>query len=359
MTTGLLTLVALPIATAAGAHAEQVAGTDGNDELVGTAQSDRMLAGEGDDSLSGLLGDDFLFGGPGRDWLDGGAGNDSFHGQGGDDEIRGSFGADHTFLSGNGTDRVFGGAQNDVLSNWTDNPGFPTPPPFTGDLLFRGGYGDDVADVVGSGRLELYGEGGADSLIVGAQAPGSSYLFGGPGADVMYAYGEAVAVSGGQDADYIQTRAASPIRITGGRGDDEITAYQHSPGRMPGNAIDCGPGTDLVRAVLGDTVERCESVEMLYAGDGEGNRIEGTGFMDAIEAHAGDDVVATLGGNDYVELGGGDDVVRVGGGNDQVHAAGDPSARDLVRCGAGYDYVVADPSDVVEDGCEEVRIRRR
>jgi RTX calcium-binding nonapeptide repeat (4 copies) len=95
---------------------------------------------------------------------------------------------------------------------------------------------------------------------------------------------------------------------------------------------------------------------------------------------AGDKNLAGGSGNDGVFAGQGSDNALGGGGNDLLvdgdllESAHDnfyggsgtdaivvwhkPAFRDMVVCGDGFDYVLADPKDVVSSDCESVRILR-
>ena len=59
---------------------ENIAGSDGTDELRGDAAPNTIVANDGDDSVWGMGGDDSLFGNENSDVLRGGPGNDAFNG---------------------------------------------------------------------------------------------------------------------------------------------------------------------------------------------------------------------------------------------------------------------------------------
>jgi Ca2+-binding RTX toxin-like protein len=94
------------------------------------------------------------------------------------------------------------------------------------------------------------------------------------------------------------------------------------------------------------------------------DRLAGTPFADTLRGLGGNDVLRGLGGNDRLEGGSGDDrlvggpgsdVLLGGAGNDTIEAR--DGRRDVVRCGAGRDTVVADRIDSVARDCERVRRR--
>src|SRR5437867_8120072 len=85
------------------AWADQITGTDGNDNLVGTVKADTIDGLDGDDSIdskggkdqvNGNRGNDELPGGKSRDLIKGGPGNDKLFGEGSNDKLYGGSGDD-------------------------------------------------------------------------------------------------------------------------------------------------------------------------------------------------------------------------------------------------------------------------
>ncbi len=83
----------------------------------------------------------------------------------------------------------------------------------------------------------------------------------------------------------------------------------------------------------------------------------------------GNDIVATGKGSDNAVGGEGNDylfecclresskdTLSGGSGNDLIDVWHKPAFKDIVVCGDGFDYVLADPKDVVAPDCERVRI---
>ena len=146
----------------------------------------------------------------------------------------GGLGGDY-ILDGAGNDTVNGGAGNDV--NIAGG----------GADVFNGGDGDDTVDYSGRGAaVTINLNGGAVSGQAGEGdtiSPDVEGGAGGAGNDVIVAnaVGNRLSGNGGNDS------------ITGGEGDDTIDARD---GRF--DSIDCGPGTDTVRADIGDTAANCE-----------------------------------------------------------------------------------------------------
>jgi hypothetical protein len=75
----------------------------------------------------------------------------------------------------------------------------------------------------------------------------------------------------------------------------------------------------------------------------------------SLHGTAGADVLRGGAGNDWLSGGAGRDVLSGGAGNDALDAV--DGARDVVRCGPGYDQVTADRLDVVSRDCESVIVR--
>ncbi len=209
-----------------------VDGIDGNDEIVGGNGSDTLIGGDGNDLITGdydasfYLGPDarqagfgeysYLLGKPGDDYLDGGDGDDILSDElGGSDQLFGGDGDDilinidgeplpQFYSEGEIPEAVAyinlldGGIGNDQIHSTSAHPG-------SYDLIF-GGEGDDVVDFIGySAQIDL-GE-GSDVLHADANLTGSFLtVFGGDGDDQL-------------TIDY-----ADDIDVSGGAGDDTISA---------------------------------------------------------------------------------------------------------------------------------------
>lgn len=139
----------------------QVAGTEGDDQILAGRGNDVVRAGPGEDmadggtgrdKVFGEAGDDHLSGGDDNDKLYGGTENDFLFGGGGKDRIWGEDGNDFA-RGGEGNDRLFGGSGVDRLHG------------DAGKDTLKGGEGNDsLAD--GTGRDVLYGEGGQDTFVL-------------------------------------------------------------------------------------------------------------------------------------------------------------------------------------------------
>ena len=87
------------------AEADQLTGSQIDDDILGLAGPDRIHGLRGDDLIRAGRGHDRVWGGEGNDEIRGGAGNDVLRGGAGDDVLRG----------GTGNDRMIGGAGADVF----------------------------------------------------------------------------------------------------------------------------------------------------------------------------------------------------------------------------------------------------
>ena len=101
-----------------------------------------------------------------------------------------------------------------------------------------------------------------------------------------------------------------------------------------------------------------------------GNKHGGLGGGDKnLAGGAGNDFVLTGKGSDNAVGGEGNDylfecclresskdTLSGGSGNDLIDVWHKPAFKDIVVCGDGFDYVLADPKDVVAPDCERVRI---
>jgi Ca2+-binding RTX toxin-like protein len=90
-------------------------------------------------------------------------------------------------------------------------------------------------------------------------------------------------------------------------------------------------------------------------GTANGDTIRGRAGADRVKGLAGDDCLFGDGGADRIVGGAGSDRISGGAGNDVIRAK--DGTRDVIRCGAGRDTVVADRSDKVRKDCERVRRR--
>jgi Ca2+-binding RTX toxin-like protein len=105
------------------AHAAEVEGGPGADELNGTAQADTIVGYRGADDIRGWDGNDLVLAGRGADTVHGGKGEDELRGGNGPDELIGGINTDVLIgddgddqLFGRGRGLYFGSMGNDVIS---------------------------------------------------------------------------------------------------------------------------------------------------------------------------------------------------------------------------------------------------
>lgn len=328
----------LPSSIGGGGGNDSITGSPVNDQLQGNNGNDAMDGGGGNDQLygdtpdgSGTGGDDTLRGGQGNDTLFGGQGNDTFpaeSGPDGTDEDFGGPGIDTATFAArdqpvqlslddvandgvktNATDNIHtdvenlvGGSASDVLTGDGDTNGLDGGP---GDDTEHGGGGDD--NLTGdNGNDVLAGGEGADSLDGGAD---NDTLDGGAGPDVL-------AGGDGTDlGDYANRSGPLTITLDGQPGDGE-----------PGEGDNVEPDVENLRGGAGnDTFIGSAAANVLDGGGGENYEDGGTGADSLIGGPAGD-------------------VLRTRSASEGA----------TVNCGAGPDFVIAKPADLVSADCDRV-----
>jgi Ca2+-binding RTX toxin-like protein len=280
---------------------------DREDLLYDSAEADFIAAGGGDDVVLALRGGgDWVQGGAGRDRIQTGAGDDLVEGGSGEDIAQGGAGDDRLYgrdkvelaaaivagetaagFAGRG-DLLSGDAGDDLLVGST-----------FADLLL-GGEGRDVI-VAGGGDDDLFGDDGlqwalldwsamrsvaeADGVRTYTHAIGNAgaarnaiageadVLYGGSGADWVFASGGEDFVEGGSGADVLFGEAGADILI-GGEGDDVLI------GDNPGLVGGAGEGADYLDGGAGDDI------------------LQGNGGEDILIGGAGNDVLAGGAGKD-------------------------------------------------------------
>lgn len=325
---------------------------DNSDHSDGS-DKDEIRAGLGDDTVYSGLGDDTILGGDGNDYLAGEAGADSILGEGGDDTI-----------VVQGQDRAIGGETSETLGDLLDASGINgeitlnLTSPGAGSLVV-----DDDATVfsemehilLGSGRSNVAGSTGDDSIAVGAGADvvegregndrldlgaddGSAdrLVFGDEdGNDTIIGFEAPTANPDGSftgrdllvldgmtaDGDLVPVNTAH-VTVTDTVGDgsgDAIltfpsgasltlvgvtTAQVATPAQLEAMGVPPAMLNFIVEGTIGDDV-----IDGTYASDPQGDRI------DANDNDSGDN-------RDSVMAGDGDDTINAGSGDDTVHGEG-------------------------------------
>ncbi|MEZ5843275.1 MAG: hypothetical protein R3D27_06015 [Hyphomicrobiaceae bacterium] len=353
---------------------ESVFGGSGDDNLTGDGLANILVGNDGTDTLVGMAGNDVL---------DGGAGSDTLIGGDNDDALR--FDSDDLLSGGNGNDYAVVGDQSGpgVAMAFTQAMSIET--------VLGGAGGDDFDGSGMSGRITLYGRGGADSLTGGI---GGDIIFGGIDSDVdtldggngndnlYFSTGDVVLGGAGNDNAIADDAAGAGVTLVlgaghgvetvlGGAGNDTLDAsasttsvHLHARGGTDvliggaandvlyfdgaGDQLTGGGGTDIASAVdpgnLGVSVTILAGVEVVY----------GAGGADVIDASA--TTAANLDGRLAVFGGAGADDITGGAGNDILFGGADAdtldggdgndvlyfTSGDTLIGGAGHDYGVAE-----------------
>lgn len=356
---GLSLGVAASDAGAGGASCDgrQATITSNAARIVGTKAPDVIVAGAGDNTIIGEGGSDLICGGEGNDTILGVRGDDTLLGEGGNDTLHGERGSDH-LDGGAGSDVVLGESGNDQLGGGDGD----------GDQV-SGGPGDDSLDG-GSGDFDvLIGGPGNDGIDGGPGAHDiASYAGAGGPVDIDLASGtvsgaEGEHLSGIEDAiggpagDTLSGDGATPNRLDGGPGDDQLNAVG------PGDEAFGGPGSDQctggfdAQASCGPQAGSGATTELYESIDGSSTLIvTGTSGPDEItvdDAQGASSIQASLlGGNDTftvgpgvpagvaatIDGGKGSDTLRGGAGDDVLYG-GDDHDPDTLEGGGGDDVV--------------------
>jgi len=361
----------------AGAYADILGGTAGNDHILSGELSDDVGSGAGDDWIEGGNGNDYLHGGIGNDLIEGGAGSDIVAGEDGNDRLyaNAQIATDQAIANGStdtatgnkgdwlaggaGDDTLVSGADNDVLSGGGGN-----------DLIVAGAGDDNIlgdSDYLPSyqwpvdanntidpnawtyqiGSTNWYhsqpstfdwsvtpqADGGAlFQPVTGATNPpdaGSDIIYAGDGADHVWAGsgGDVVYGEGGNDS--LNGEDGSDI-LMGGAGDDTLWG--------DGNTANTGD----------DYLDGGDGNDTLWGGNGNDILVGGIGD-DKLYGESGADYLEGGEGNDTLNSGGPGSALYGGAGNDDLSAV---SGGNVLDGGAGDDTLAADGDNNTLDGGE-------
>jgi Ca2+-binding RTX toxin-like protein len=277
------------LAIAIGAQIENAKGGSGDDIINGNDVGNQLDGGLGADTIFGFAGDDVIAGGTGSaNTLYGGLGNDIFIVQASGDSV--------IELAGEGTDEVRTALGLLTLAANVENLTYTA-----GSTSFVG-LGNSLNNVItgGTGRDDLYGYAGDDTLIDGGVNNGNSdTLIGGTGNDI-----------------YIVTERTSSTIELAGEGIDEVRTIFSIFGLQSNvenltytdNAIhQAGVGNNLDNVIRGGT-----GGDDLFGRDGNDTLYGGSGTPNTLLGQLGDDtyVVDTLGDSVIEYVGEGIDTVR-------------------------------------------------
>jgi hypothetical protein len=239
-----------------------------------------------------------------------------------------------------------GPADNDMTarapgfeSTWTD-----TRPPIAGpgcvrtgaavtcpsvSMDARLGFGDDRADITGSGESVATVTGGfGDDRI--RSAAGDNFVFAGWGDDRVTITNEGRGSARGEEGDDTLLGDEGQSQLFGNRGRDLVV------GSASATLLDGGVGADdLVKYFGGGEV---------YGGDGRDVLVARFAAADRLDGGRDGDWIVGAAGSDTAVGDGGDDVIDVSGDEGE--------GPDAVQCGSGEDTVYADPDDLVAADCE-------
>jgi Ca2+-binding RTX toxin-like protein len=376
-------------------------GGRGRDELVGGDGPDTLYGSEDRDTLSGGAGNDYLSGGGDWDTLDGGTGRDWLSGDDGDDRLMagvtnvdfGTGKSDITFevLAGDTQgDVLYGGADSDTLIS---GDGDDLLDGSTGQLTAYASGGNDTVQAADTGHYVNAGDG--DDLI---DVGGSSTIFGGAGADLIYLRQQGNVVDTGPGADTVYLRYGG--QWAGQWGDNNVlTGFTPGPGgdrldltevlvslaqsqgydwrnpftqgwlRLAGADGDVRVEIDLTGPANGRqwlTLVTLESIapaeitpdnfvwHIAPLGDDAPRVDAGTTRPDRTEGWDGDDQLSGSAGDDRLDGGfGGDDVLAGGSGSDSLFGF---SGNDTLDGGPDSDFLhggTGDDSLVGGDGNDQ------
>lgn len=178
-------------------------------------------------------------------------------------------------------------------------PHFISKARVTGDVMYRGGAGNDSFTNNTALGAVAHGEAGNDTLRGGTRG---EYFVGGDGNDTLYGNGGDDALFGGKGND----------RLFGGDGADDLKAEAGN------DYIEAGSGND-------------------YAHGGEGNdELYGQAGNDTLEGYTGNDWSNGGSGNDTLYGSNGDDTLLGEAGDDRLYGE---KGTDTLRGGSGNDYL--------------------
>lgn len=262
-------------------------GTSGDDVIIGTHAGSIIHGGDGADYLIGRSGDDYLVGGAGANTLQGGAGNDIY--------IITAPGNSITEFAGEGIDEVRTNLSVFVLPQNVENI------TYTGGSASTLLIGNALDNVIrgGSGRDQLYGREGNDTLIDGGGGVGNEdTLIGGTGNDVYI-----VSVRGTSTYE-LANEGIDEVRTT-----FSVYALQANIENLTfldNGTHAAGVGNELDNVIRGGT-----GADTLFGRGGNDTLIGGTGAANALFGQEGDDM--------YIVQAVGDSVIEFAGeGNDTV-----------------------------------------
>ena len=148
--------------------------------------------------------------------------------------------------------------------------------------------------------------------------------------------------------------------LLGGGGNDVLFGFRGRDNLLGGPGKDWVLGGNERRTLGGDkNLVGGPGNDGIIAGQGSDNLLGSSG-NDFLDGGRGSDRVVGEGGIDFLIQGPGGETAKDslsgGDGNDVILVDNEPTTRDLVTCGSGFDRVAADTKDVVAPDCEKVAV---
>lgn len=286
-----------------------------------------------------------VFGGAGNDSLEGSSRADALHGEDGDDTLRGNAGNDH--LDGDvGTDLLVENTGTIAAANVTItsiqltivDSGVDSLSGLESIFISDGGGASRIDASLASAPVNLFGGGGADTLIGSALA---DTLNGQGGDDVLSGQGGADLLVGGAGTDTLKDAIDQNLTLT----NVALTASGNSKATVV-DTLATIEKADLTGGVSRNRIDLSGFTASLGAtinGGGQSDTVVGSPGPDLITTLTGADSVVGLGGSDTMFTGSGNDTLDGGDGNDSLNGQnGDDSllgntGNDVLTGGAGVD----------------------
>ncbi|MDW3223373.1 MAG: calcium-binding protein [Paracoccaceae bacterium] len=326
----------------------------GNDVITSTnfSGADQIFAGSGNDTITssgedtvfGEAGNDTIFAGLGAaELLDGGSGIDTLNttlfgfsytvnlATGLTSIVGELFSNFENIVSGNGSDTLFGTAQNNVMSGRGGNDQILG---YAGDDSLQGGNGNDTLNG-GEGNDFLDGGGGADRIFGGA---GADDIVGGIGNDLLVGLTGDDGIVGGLGNDILRGAEGDDF-LEGGDGDD--AAYggdgtDNIAGDAGNDTLNGSGGNDFISGGSGNDLIIGEIGEDILFGDNGNDIMRGGGGDDVMDGGSNDDLMFGSAGEDFLQGGDGNDTLE---GNAQADELFGENGNDILRGGDGFDFL--------------------
>ncbi|EPJ49289.1 MAG: hypothetical protein OFPII_01710 [Osedax symbiont Rs1] len=262
--------------------AENIYGTEFDDQISAQEGNDIVRAGSGDDYVQGDGGNDSIYGGDGNDTLDGGAGDDVIRGGDGNDYLRGGIGND-VLYGGEGDDTYLyaAGDGNTTIYNDTDAQSHDV-------LRFDASINPQDVKLSTSGSNLLITLQQTNEVITIIDAFSVSTI---DGFITRWNQSRELSEIVFEDGTRWDTYTIRAKALTGTENNDDITGFMSD---------------DLITGLGGD--------DNLKGGNGDDRLLGGAG-NDDLDGDKGNDVLDGGAGVDVLSGGEGDDILRGGAGD--------------------------------------------